>query len=124
KDHTRQGARIVEPLLSLRPVVPLIRWHHERRDGRGYPDGLHGEAIPPLVLILAVADIYDSLASERPYRPPIPPGRCLEMMREHAAGGGLKPELVEHFAAILKEREHDRPASQGDKNSSKRSVSV
>src|SRR5262249_25335870 len=64
KDHTRHGARIVEPLLSLRPVVPLIRWHHERLDGRGYPDGLAGEAIPPLVLILAVADIYDSLASE------------------------------------------------------------
>jgi putative two-component system response regulator len=81
----------------MHDAVPLIRWHHERMDGRGYPDGLPGEQIPLLVRILAVADVYDSLASDRPYRQPIPHAVCLEMLRNNAAGGGLDPELVEYF---------------------------
>jgi putative two-component system response regulator len=101
KDHTWQGAHIVEPLHSVRDAVPLIRWHHERQDGKGYPDGLKGEQIPLLVRILAVADVYDSLASDRPYRAPIPHQRCLELLRENAAGGGLDPELVESFCTLM-----------------------
>ncbi len=97
KDHTRQGAHIIEPLRSVRDATPLIRWHHERLDGRGYPDGLSGDAIPLQVRILAVADTYDALASQRPYRPALPPDHCLELLRENAAGGGLDPQLVERF---------------------------
>jgi putative two-component system response regulator len=113
KDHTRQGARIVEPLQSLQAAVPLIRCHHERLDGRGYPDGLTGDDIPPIVRILSVADVFDSLASERPYRPAMSPDKCLQIMRENAAGGGLDPDLVEHFAAILKARRLRLPPARG-----------
>lgn len=101
KQHTVQGARIVEPLHSLRGLVPCIRWHHERLDGRGYPDGLKDDAVPPLVRILSVADIYDSLASARPYRGAIPHERCVDMLRSNAAGGGLDSELVEAFCGLL-----------------------
>jgi putative two-component system response regulator len=101
KQHTVQGARIAEPLRSVRDAVPMIRWHHERLDGRGYPDGLFGAAIPLLVRVLSVADVYDSLASARPYRAAIPHAQCLEILRRDAAGGGLDPELVDHFCACM-----------------------
>jgi putative two-component system response regulator len=101
KQHTVQGARIVEPLRSLRETVPLIRSHHERLDGRGYPDGLRGNEIPPLVRILAVVDVYDALSSLRPYRAAIPLPACLSILRESAAGGGLDADLVERFANVL-----------------------
>ena len=99
KRHPAEGVRIVEPLRSLRDTIPLVRWHHERLDGKGYPDGLYGGAIPLLARILAVADVYDALSSERPYRPALPPAECLRLLRESAAGGGLDPELVAHFCA-------------------------
>jgi putative two-component system response regulator len=100
KDHTRQGARIVEPLQALREAIPLIRWHHERLDGRGYPDAIAGDKIPMSVRVLAVADVYDSLASDRPYRPQIPHTRCLELLRTNATEGGLDPHLVNEFCNL------------------------
>lgn len=101
KQHTIQGARIVEPLHSIRHTVPMIRWHHERLDGHGYPDGLHGDQIPLLVRLLAVADVFDSLASARPYREALPPDDCVELLRADAAGGGLDPGLVETFSELV-----------------------
>jgi putative two-component system response regulator len=101
KDHSARGAHIVEPLASLREAVPLIRWHHERLDGRGYPDGLKGGDIPLLVRVLSVCDVFDSLASDRPYRAPIPPAVCVDMLHENARGGGLDAGLVEVFANWL-----------------------
>jgi len=100
KQHPGQGAHIVEPLASIRDAVPIIRHHHERLDGAGYPDGLRGEEIPLLVRVLSVCDVYDSLSSERPYRSPIPHPRCLEMLRENALGGGLDPDLVAIFTEL------------------------
>jgi putative two-component system response regulator len=100
KQHPGQGAHIVEPLASIRDAVPIIRHHHERLDGAGYPDGLRGDEIPLLVRVLSVCDVYDSLSSERPYRAPIPHPRCLEMLRENALGGGLDPELVAIFTEL------------------------
>jgi putative two-component system response regulator len=101
KGHSAQGAHIVEPLHSVRDAVPLIRWHHERLDGRGYPDGLSGEQIPLLVRILSVCDVYDSLSSDRPYRDSIPHPVCLEILRENAQNGGLDPDLVAHFCDLM-----------------------
>jgi putative two-component system response regulator len=103
KGHSAAGARIVEPLRSLRETVPLIRWHHERLDGKGYPDGLAGAAIPKLVRILSVADVYDALSCRRPYRQAIPHDTCLEMLRVNADGGGLDRELVNCFCDFLTE---------------------
>jgi len=91
--------------------VPLIRWHHERLDGGGYPDGLRGDAIPLLVRVLSVADVYDSLSSDRPYRSMIPHAVCLEMLRDNALGGGLDPELVAVFAASFEAGRPERKAS-------------
>jgi putative two-component system response regulator len=103
KQHPVQGVRMVEGFHSLRDTIPLIRWHHERLDGRGYPDGLPGAEIPPLVRILSVADVYDALASERPYRRALTPATCAQELRHNAAGGGLDPELVECFCRDLPE---------------------
>ncbi len=101
KEHAATGAHIVEPLHSVRDAVPLIRWHHERLDGRGYPDGLAGDAIPLSVRILSVADVYDSLSSDRPYRASIPHEVCLDILRDNAQGGGLDLELVTLFCEIV-----------------------
>ncbi len=101
REHPAQGVKLIESLDSLRDTIPLIRWHHERLDGRGYPDGLRGDAIPWVVRVLSVADVYDALASERPYRPALSHARCLEILRAEAAGGGLDPELVERFRAAF-----------------------
>jgi putative two-component system response regulator len=124
KEHPAQGVKIIEPLESLRDVIPLIRWHHERLDGRGYPDGLSGDAIPYLVRILSVADVYDALASERPYRPALAHAKCVDILQSDAAGGGLDAELVACFcrtvsaplpmpiASLPKERETVPPAKR------------
>jgi putative two-component system response regulator len=100
KRHPVEGVKIVASLESVREVIPLVRWHHERLDGAGYPDGLRGDAIPYLVRILSVADVYDALASERPYRGVLPHEVCLDIMRKDAASGGLDPELVQAFAKL------------------------
>lgn len=101
KQHPVSGVRIVEPLRSVRQSLPLIRWHHERLDGKGYPDGLFGGSIPFLVRILSVADVYDALSSTRPYRAKMPTEQCLSILRKEAVGGGLDPDLVEEFATML-----------------------
>jgi putative two-component system response regulator len=99
KMHPVVGERIVEPLRSVRDIIPLIRWHHERLDGSGYPDGLTGDAIPPLVRLLAVADVYDALASARPYRSALSLEECLQTLHAEAAAGRLDRELVIAFSA-------------------------
>jgi putative two-component system response regulator len=100
KGHPAQGAHILEPLRSVVDAIPLIRWHHERLDGKGYPDGIRGEQIPVLVRILSVCDIYDSLKSDRPYRPALEWEKCVAILRQEA-GGGLDPELVERFVRLM-----------------------
>jgi putative two-component system response regulator len=102
RNHPVQGARIVESLHSVRDAVPLIRWHHERLDGRGYPDGLRGEEIPAVVRVLAVADVFDSVASERPYRGSMPLPKCLAVLEAGADDGALDPEFVAEFCAQMR----------------------
>ena len=116
KEHPDKGMRVVEPLRTLRDVLPLIRWHHERLDGRGYPDGRAGRAIPLLVRILSVADVFDALHSKRPYRDALPIPTCLEMLRDNAAGGGLDSDLVDDFCRLMDE---EWAAAQGLKSRSK-----
>jgi putative two-component system response regulator len=112
KDHPRLGAHIVAPLRSLRDTLPLIRWHHERLDGQGYPDGLAGKDIPLLVRILSVADVYDALASARPYRPPMLHVECMRLLRRNATDGGLDRELVELFCEVATEMAREEGESE------------
>ncbi|HWG43862.1 MAG TPA: HD domain-containing phosphohydrolase [Gemmataceae bacterium] len=85
RSHTVRGAAILQGIPGLAAVLPIIRSHHERWDGKGYPDGLAGEAIPLLARMVAVADAFDAMTSDRPYRKSMPLGRAFA---EIAAGSG------------------------------------
>jgi putative two-component system response regulator len=98
--HTIRGEDICKPMKTLAPVLPIIRSHHERWDGSGYPDGLGGEDIPLLARILQVADIYDALTTARPYKPAFSHHHAMEIMVEEARRGWRDPELVPLFAEI------------------------
>jgi len=98
--HTIRGEEICKPMKTLAPVLPIIRSHHERWDGSGYPDGLRGEDIPLLARILQVADIYDALTTARPYKPAFSHPHALEIMVEEARRGWRDPELVPLFAEV------------------------
>jgi len=78
-------------------VLPIIRSHHERWDGSGYPDGLQGVQIPLPARVLQIADIYDALTSPRPYKPPYPAEKALEIMAEETARGWRDPEIMSLF---------------------------
>jgi putative two-component system response regulator len=97
RSHTTRGEEICRPLPSLRPVLPIIRHHHERWDGGGYPDGLRGEQIPLLARIVQVADIYDALISARPYKPALSQGEALQIMRDETKRGWRDPQLMALF---------------------------
>jgi putative two-component system response regulator len=98
--HTIRGEEICRPMKTLAPVLPIIRSHHERWDGTGYPDGLRGEEIPILARILQVADIYDALTTARPYKPAFSHEHAIEIMLEEARRGWRDPELVLLFAEV------------------------
>jgi len=100
RQHTIIGERICRPLRSLHLVLPIIRHHHERRDGTGYPDGLRGEQIPLLARILQTVDVYDALCTERPYKPALSREVALATMREEAARGWWDSHLVETFVTL------------------------
>ncbi len=100
RQHTIRGEEICRPMKTLAPVLPIIRSHHERWDGTGYPDGLRGEDIPLLARILQVADIYDALTTARPYKPAFSHQHALELMHEEARRGWRDPELVPLFAEV------------------------
>src|ERR1700728_1265824 len=99
--HTIRGEEICKPMKTLAPVLPIIRSHHERWDGSGYPDGLAGEDIPLLARILQLADIYDALTTARPYKRALSPDEALSVLREEVAKGWRDPKLVETFSDIL-----------------------
>ena len=96
REHPVIGQHIVAPIIRSREVLAAIRGHHERVDGSGYPDGLSGEKIPLLARIIAIADCYDALTSERAYRPALPKGQAQEFLRK-GAGSHFDPELVALF---------------------------
>jgi HD-GYP domain-containing protein (c-di-GMP phosphodiesterase class II) len=101
KLHPVVGREILAPIEDFHELLEVVYHHHERIDGRGYPDGLAGEAIPMLAQIVAVADTYDAMTSDRPYRQGMQPARALAIMRE--VGGtqlnaGLVAILARHVA--------------------------
>lgn len=94
KVHPTVGEEILRPLSTFQDVLPLVRSHHERLDGSGYPDGLKGEQIPLAVRILSVADVYDALTVDRPYREAMSPTQALAVIQEETARGWWDPVVV------------------------------
>jgi HD-GYP domain-containing protein (c-di-GMP phosphodiesterase class II) len=105
--HPEVGYRLALSSPELAPVAELIRQHHERWDGKGYPRGLRGEEIHVLSRILAIADAYDAMTSERPYRPALSREEALEELKR-CAGTQFDPHLVEVFVKLLDEKREGR----------------
>jgi putative nucleotidyltransferase with HDIG domain len=101
KTHTVKGAAILATIPDLAGVIPIVRWHHERWDGRGYPDRLAGENIPRIARIVAVADAFDAMTSKRPYRDGMPPEVAFREVEKNS-GKQFDPEVA---AAMLALRE-------------------
>jgi putative two-component system response regulator len=104
--HPLIGDAILQPLRLGGIVGPIVRGHHERWDGGGYPDGLHGQAIPIGARIVAVVDAYDAMTHDRPYRARLSDDEARNELARHR-GTQFDPELVDSFMAIL-----DRPAEE------------
>jgi putative two-component system response regulator len=99
--HPIVGERICHPLRSFRSVLPIIRHHHEKLDGSGYPDGLKGEAIPITARIMTTVDIYDALTTDRPFRSALLPAKAFSIMQEEVSKGWLDGRLVAQFKDLM-----------------------
>ena len=97
QNHAVYGEELCRNVAALRPVVPIIRHHHERADGTGYPDGLRGEQIPWLTQIFAIPHLYEALRSWRPYRAPMPEPQAVELMRGEVARGYWNAKMFDAF---------------------------
>ncbi len=103
KDHVLVGSQILAPIDGLREVMGYVRSHHERWDGRGYPDGLAGEAIPLGGRILAAVEIYDALTTSRPYQEKMPPAHAVARMRD-LIGSSIEARVYDALAAVVERR--------------------
>jgi putative nucleotidyltransferase with HDIG domain len=112
--HSEIGARILVEVEDYGEIARIVRSHHERYDGAGYPDGLAGEAIPPLSRIIAVADAYNAMTSDRPYRRAMAPDVAMQQL-VLGKGTQFEPALVDAFVAVLeRESEPYRRGLQAD----------
>jgi cyclic di-GMP phosphodiesterase len=102
QEHPVVGERICSPLKSFRAVLPIIRHHHEKLDGTGYPDGLRGEAIPITARILQIVDVYDALTTERPYKHAFSITDALQTMKEEVAKGWWDPQIFAEFERLVR----------------------
>lgn len=100
KIHPEKGEEILKPISQLKDILPVIRSHHERMDGTGYPDGLKNGEIPFLARILAVADTFDSMTSDRPYRPKVSKEDAISELEKYS-GTQFDPEVVEAFSNTI-----------------------
>ncbi|MBI5043439.1 MAG: HD domain-containing protein [Nitrospirae bacterium] len=105
KQHPQLGASIMAPIKQLKKIIPGAKYHHERFDGKGYPDGLSGKDIPLVARIIALADTYDAMTSDRPYQKAMNQKSVVEKIKEWS-GSRFDPEIVKAFASAL---EKERP---------------
>ena len=104
RHHPVTGERICSPLRSFRYVLPIIRHHHERFNGTGYPDGLEGEKIPVTARVLQLADVYDALTTERPYKRALTQDEAMATMEQEVQRGWWDPTLFAQFRQMMAER--------------------
>jgi diguanylate cyclase (GGDEF)-like protein/PAS domain S-box-containing protein len=105
KKHPQIAADIIRPIQFMHEIIPLILYHHERWDGKGYPAGLKGDGIPLGARIISIADVYQALTSDRPYRKAFPREEAMEIIKE-GAGTQFDPGIVKVFLGILREEKH------------------
>jgi putative two-component system response regulator len=110
KAHTLIGDRLCGKLRSLRRVRPIVRHHHERLDGSGYPDGLSGDGIPLLAQIMGIVDVYDALTTARPYKPVFTPGEAIAEIYGEVERGWRRRDLVDAFVGIVRQTAAQEPA--------------
>lgn len=101
REHPVVGERICEPLKSFRLVLPIIRHHHEKYDGSGYPDGLRGEAIPITARIMQTVDVFDALTTDRPYKKAFSKAVALATMKDEVAKGWWDPRVFHEFEQLV-----------------------
>ena len=103
RKHTVVSTELLEHIIYLRPVIPYVLYHHERFDGSGYPEKLSGTDIPLGSRIIAIAEVFDALTSERPYRDKIPMNDAVDHIRNRA-GSDFDPEVVQAFLKAVKQK--------------------
>jgi putative two-component system response regulator len=101
QQHTAIGDKLCSELRLLEDVRPIVRHHHERPNGTGYPDQLQGDDIPLLARILSVVDVYDALTTERSYKPALSSAHAIRELREEAARGWKFDAIVEDFTTLV-----------------------
>ncbi|NOX37875.1 MAG: response regulator [Calditrichaeota bacterium] len=121
KDHPIIGSQIIGEIEELSEVASIVRHHHERYDGSGYPDGLKGEAIPFFSRLLAIIDAYEALVSDRVYRKAVEQESALEEIRKNA-GTQFDPHLVDVFIRVM--RKHPENTSDGNREFTIRQASI
>jgi len=104
KMHPAKGADILKPIKHLRPAMPIIKYHHERVDGKGYPEGLKGHDIPLPARILCVADSFDAMTADRPYKQALGREEALVHLRQKS-GTQFDPDIVNAFLKVLDRHE-------------------
>jgi putative two-component system response regulator len=101
EQHPVIGDRLCGGLHSLQRVRPIVRHHHERCDGSGYPDGLRGDEIPLLAQIVGVVDVFDAITTARPYKTAAPSDRACQELATEAARGWRRQDLVTAFTSMV-----------------------
>jgi putative nucleotidyltransferase with HDIG domain len=104
REHPKNGARLLLRMAALREAIPYVLYHHERWDGSGYPSGKSGEQIPVEARVLAVADAFDAMTSDRPYRRALTRAHAL-LEVERCAGTQFDPEIARVFLELFAEAE-------------------
>jgi HD-GYP domain-containing protein (c-di-GMP phosphodiesterase class II) len=110
REHVRIGARILEPIEAYAKIIPVVLHHHEYYDGSGYPDGLSGEDIELGARIFTLADHYDALISDRPYRAGLSRETVIGFIEEDS-GTKFDPKVVEAFLEVMVQEEREAASS-------------
>ncbi|MDQ2910461.1 MAG: HD-GYP domain-containing protein [Actinomycetota bacterium] len=110
REHPKIGAKLLLRVAALREAIPYVLYHHERWDGTGYPSGKAGEEIPVEARVLAIADAFDAMTSDRPYRRALTRGEALAEV-ERCAGTQFDPEIARVFLEVFGETADELPAA-------------